>query len=230
MLILASCAGPSIKPDRFDTFDNVKEEAGVTNQNQNQTYLLNAGDKLSIKFYYQPTLNQEVVVRPDGKISLQLINDITAAGKTPELLAEQITSQYKKYIKRSEATVIVSELGKKPIYIGGEVSRPGFFEVAFCPTVLQVVFMAGGETSTAKLTSVILIRRVDNNKKPKIYIVNLENPNNDILCRPYDVIYVPKSAIASADLFVDQYINKLIPISRSFGFSFVYDLNNGDSR
>lgn len=217
---LTGCAGPMLKPSNLmqASVPNEKEKAPA------EEYRLKAGDELAIKFYYQKELNEEEFIRPDGKITLQLIGDVQAANLTPSELARLISDQYKKIIKQYQATVIVRRTVQDKVFVGGEVRQPGTLPFSANTTALQALFQSGGFLDTGEISTVMLIRQ-SRGGKPQVYSVDLRDPANDFVLLPFDVLYVPRSAIASANLFVNQYIDRLIPISRNLGFSFVYDLS-----
>jgi len=188
-------------------------------------YTINVGDELDVKFFFNPDLNEHVVVRPDGRISLQLVPEIVAAGLTPRELTTQLKQGYAGELSNPELTVIMRTFAAQKVFVGGEVTKPGEFHLVRSLTVLQAVSMAQGFTDTARLSEVIVIRRnVD--RTPLVVPVNLKHAIDgtdtaqDMTLMPFDVVYVPKSAIANVNKFLDQYIRKNIPVS----FAFRYDL------
>jgi len=195
-------------------------------------YKLKVGDTIVIKFFYNPELNEEVIIRPDGKISLQLIDDVVAAGLSPSELDRLLTEKYSKVLKYPEVTVIIKNFAPQVVYVGGEVKAPGFITIPISGqlTTLQAIIKVGGFKNTAELKNVVILRKGKNNK-PIFITVNLKdtlkNSQNysDIFLKPYDIVYVPRTTIAKFNQFVEQYIDKLIPISRTIGFSWVYYLN-----
>jgi len=86
-------------------------------------YIIQAGDQLDIKFFYNPELNDSVTVRPDGKISLQLVDEVQAAGQTPAQLDDFLTEKYAKELRKPVITVIVKSFASQRVYVGGEVNR-----------------------------------------------------------------------------------------------------------
>ena len=180
----------------------------------NQEYRLHVGDEIELKFYLSPELNQEVIVRPDGRISLQLIDDVAAVGLTPMELDRIVTEGYRTELRNPEITVIVKRLAAK-VYVGGEVRQPRFVAHTGSLTVLQAIFEAGGFMDTAEPASVILLRRLNGDKgiAAKLDLKKVINAEaEDIALMPSDIIFIPKSTIAEVNLFVEQYITKLIPI------------------
>jgi len=180
-----------------------------------QEYLIQHGDKLDIKFFYNPELNESVTVRPDGKISLQLVDEVQTAGLTPSRLDDFLTQKYANELKKPVLTVLVRSFTAQRVYVGGEINTPGLLTLAGNMTALQAVFIAGGFKETAKPEGAIIIRRgPDNQPFPvridlaKVY--DAKNPGNDLQLQPYDIVYVPKTWIAEANKFMDQYIRKLL--------------------
>lgn len=191
---------------------------------QNQEYTIQAGDQLDIKFFYNPDLNEQVFVRPDGRISLQLVHEIVAAGLTPSQLADLLKKKYEGELDNPEVTVILRSFGGQRVYIDGEVSKPGIINLITPLTVAQSLAEAGGVKETAKLSEIILIRRGPDNK-PVGLIMNMEkviygtDPGSDIYLMPNDIVYVPRSSIANFNIWVDQYIRKNIPLSLGFFYN-----------
>jgi polysaccharide export outer membrane protein len=188
-----------------------------------QDYRIQAGDLLDIKFFYNPELNEQVTVRPDGRIALQLVKEIDAAGKTPAQLTDQLTGKYAPQIKNPEITVLVRSFSTQKVYVDGEVNKSGLIALAEPMTVLQAVAQAGGFKDTAKRSEVILIRRGADNKRITMtmdleYAIDGSDKTQDQLLMPYDIVYVPKSNVANVNLWVDQYIRKNLPITPSVGF------------
>jgi protein involved in polysaccharide export with SLBB domain len=107
-------------------------------------YLIGQEDVLSIVFWREKEMSADVVVRPDGKISLPLLNDIQAAGFTPEQLRAQIEKAASKYIEDPNATVIVKAINSRKVHIIGNVGKPGTYTLAGEMTVLQLIALAGG--------------------------------------------------------------------------------------
>ena len=192
-------------------------------------YLLRPGDQLDIKFFYNPELNESVIVRPDGKISLQLVDEVGAAGMAPAQLDEVLTAKYAKVLKKPAVTVIVRSFSTQQVYVGGEVNRPGLMTLNSGMTPLQAVFNAGGFRETAKTEGAILIRK-GKDDRPIHMALDLnqalygQGPGSALPLKPQDIVFVPKTWIAEANKFVNQYIeNLLLYRGVSFGFSYRLD-------
>jgi polysaccharide biosynthesis/export protein len=158
-------------------------------------YIIGAQDVLDISVWKEPEVSRVVPVRPDGKISLPLLNDVQAAGLTPSQLAAQITVSLKKYVTSPQVTVIVTTINSQRIYIIGEVTRPGAFPMLPGMNVLQGLSSAGGFTQFAKTKSIYVLR-MENGKQQK-YPVNYKDvvsgkhPDQDISLKAGDTIVVP---------------------------------------
>jgi polysaccharide export outer membrane protein len=180
-------------------------------------YLVTAGDQLAIKFYKNPELNEDVIVRPDGMISLQLVDDVPAAGRTPAQLGLDLRQRYAKELADPAISVIVRKTVGDRIYVGGEVGKQGVIHLVGGLTLFQAIQEAGGFAKTAHRKQVILIRRTADGKaigrSIDIRPVQLgERPEDDVVLAASDVIFVPRSKIANVDVFVQQYIRDALPI------------------
>ena len=164
-------------------------------------YVIKAGDKLSVKFFFNPELNeQDLIVRPDGRISLQLVQEVEAANLTAPQLTSELTKRYAGQLKNPEIAVIVRSVREQPkIYVDGEVGSPGTFELGDSLDVLQAVALARGfKADTAKKDEVIVIRRDRNGKQ---FVIKLDinaalsgrDLTQNISLLPNDFVYVPRS-------------------------------------
>ena len=193
-----------------------------------EEYKINVGDKLSIKLFYNPELNQEVVVRPDGRITLQLVNEVKVLDMTPAKVSEGLTESYSKYLAQPpEVSVIVNTLGGQKVFVGGEVGSAGTKDLTGPTTVLGAIVSAGGFKDSGDRNQVVLVRR-DENNKPIYLNLNIEkamkgiDPSQDVYVQAYDLIVVPRSGIADVDLWVDQYITRTVGSLTPFGYYFLY--------
>ncbi len=189
-----------------------------------QEYMLQKGDDLEIHAFNNNELNQKAKIRPDGKISLVLLDDVTAAGQTPTQLGRDLSQAYAQYFRNPRITVSVTSFTNLTVFVGGEVQTPKLLPLSGPLTVVGAVFSAGGLKPSAKTREVILLR--DSGKgTPLISQVNLnrvfKNLAPDPQLKPFDVVYVPKSKIARVDQFVEQYMRQLLPITLGLGFSYL---------
>ena len=155
-------------------------------------------------------------VRPDGYISFPLLNDIMARGKTVPELRAIATKEYSKQIDNLTVSLILKEMKANLVYVMGEVGRPDYYLMEGPMTVTQIMSRAGGLLDTASRDTVLVISR-DHKRRPWGRLVNIDeilregNISKDIMLQQYDVVYVPKSSIARRNLFVAQYINRMVP-------------------
>ena len=169
-------------------------------------------------------------VRPDGYISFPMLGDIRAAGLTLPQLKERLTTEYGKIINNLSLSLVLETVKSNLVYVMGEVRIPGYYVMESPTTVSQIMARAGGFLDSAKTTSIVVVSR-DKECRPLGRLVDLDkilgegNIGNDIVLKQYDVVYVPKSAIAKVDLFVDQYINQLVPRIFRVNLSFGYDIH-----
>lgn len=180
-------------------------------------YRMTPGDKLSIRLFYNPDLNQEVTVRPDGNIALMLVHDVKVAGLTPSELTQQLTDGYGQFLQQPEVAVIVNSFAGQRVFVGGQVTTPGVRDIVGPTTVLQAIAMAGGFKDDARLDEVVLMRR-DKNNKPFLIKLNTVKATTgvdmqqDIYVQAYDTIVVPRSNIGDVDLWVLQYLHNTVGI------------------
>ena len=209
------------------------ETLGPASEQGPKEYLIQPGDELDIKFFYNPELNETITVRPDGKISLQLIDEIQAAGLQPSELDRRLTDLYARELKKPVMTVIVRSFSGQRVYVGGEVNRPGLITLQHGLTPLQAVFQAGGFRETAQPAETLIIRKGSDNRPIPLRIdlaevMNASVQEANFKLQSSDIVYVPKSAIAEANKFVDQYISNLL-LFRGFSLGFSYELHADDS-
>ncbi len=176
---------------------------------------LRPGDEVELKFYYTPELDVTQIVRPDGRISLQLIGEINVQGKTPSELREELLKLYVPHLKKPEIAVIVRSLLNRRVYVGGQVTTPGVIEIPAETDVLEAIMQAGGFLlPEAEAKNVIVIRH--NNGQRYAYSVDLQpalkgQTTQPFYLQPQDIVYVPRTKITEVGQWVDQHINKLIP-------------------
>lgn len=157
-------------------------------------YIIGPEDVLHIAVWKEADLTATLPVRPDGKISLSLLNDVQAAGLTPMQLADSLTERLKKYVASPRVTVVVTQINSKRVYMVGEVGHPGPISMLPNMTVLQALSSAG-LTQFAN-TKKIYVMRVQNGKQLKLPVnyrklVKGEQMEQNYLLLPGDTIVVP---------------------------------------
>jgi len=216
VVILAACATPVHDP--LLVYQSQTNEA-MTPQEE---YMIQTGDQLDIKFFYNSELNESVVVRPDGRISLQLLGQTKVHGMTPSQLENLLKERYVSQLAKPEVAVIVRSFNMQKVYVDGHVVKPGTFPLLGFMTVMQSISEAGGLKDGARKKEVLIIRRGENGK-PVVLRINLdkamsgEDMSQNIYLAPFDIVFVSKSAIGNVNEFVDLYLRKNIPIGIGYG-------------
>jgi len=157
-------------------------------------YRLGAGDKLRIEVYKEAQLSQALQVRPDGKITLPLVGDITASGRTPIELRDSITSALREYVTNPVVTVIVQEATANKIFVIGEVATPGEQVLVGPMTALQALAQAGGLKEFAKAGDIHILRKSSSGLTKTIdfdYKGALKGKVDPMPLQPGDTIVVP---------------------------------------
>lgn len=158
-------------------------------------YVVGAGDVLGIVFWRQQDMSTEVVVRPDGRISVPLLNEIDAAGLTPEQLRQRLTTEGQRFVQDPNVTVVVKQINSRKVYITGQVARPGPYPLTSSMNVLQLLSMAGGLLEYADGKNILVLRTV--NGRPTQFTFNYKdmisrkNLKQNIDLKPDDTVIVP---------------------------------------
>jgi len=159
------------------------------------TYIIGPQDVLDIDVWHETELTRSVPVRPDGRISLPLVNDVQAAGLTPTQLADQLATKLKQFVTDPQVTVIVTQINSQRVYILGEAARPGAYPLLPGMTVLQALSSAGGFTIFAELKKIYVLRKQGGKQEkfPFNYkeVIAGKNPGQNIELKAGDQIVVP---------------------------------------
>lgn len=184
------CA-PLRLPAQQSTTGNTQAKAATEDPN----YVIGAQDVLDIAVWKEPSVSRTVPVRPDGKISLPLIEDVQAAGLTPMQLTSVLADKLKKFIDEPQVTVIVTQINSQRVYIIGQVARPGAFPLLPNMTILQALSTAGGLGQFANGKKIYLLRTEDGKpvKYPFNYkdVVSGKKPEQNLVLKAGDQIIVP---------------------------------------
>lgn len=216
-VLISACSEP-VKPDEPGIAPATAEAP------QAIPFRLGVGDEVDVKFYYTPELNEHQPIRPDGMISMPLIDDVQAAGLTVEELRARLRAAYAKHLKDPELEVVIPLLASARVFVGGEVTLAGAQPLVGGTTVSRAIFTAQGAKPTAYLKQVIVIHPGPNGR-PIVRTLNIQaaldgqDPSQDIMLSSQDVVYVPRSPVANADVFVDQYIRQLLPFSTNMSYN-----------
>lgn len=156
-------------------------------------YRIGVGDVLHISVWEEPQFTETAVVRPDGKVSMPLVNEVDVAGLTPEAVQQALTEQLGRFVHKPRVTVTVQEIHSRMVYITGEVQRPGAYPLMDAMNVVQLVSRAGGMTDFAKQKQVYVLRadksaRVNVNYQK---VLKGQAPQQNVELAPGDTVVVP---------------------------------------
>ena len=158
-------------------------------------YLIGPDDVLNVVFWREKDMSADVTVRPDGKVSLPLLNDVQASGLTPEQLRLEITKAATKFVEDPTVTVVVKTINSRKVFITGQVGKPGPYQLSGPTTILQLIAMAGGVSEFAAVKDISLVRT--ENGRTTSYRFNYEdvskrkNLQQNLELKPNDTVIVP---------------------------------------
>jgi polysaccharide biosynthesis/export protein len=158
-------------------------------------YVVGPLDVLEVLFWKDKDLSAEVVVRPDGKISLPLLNEIEAGGLTPEQLRLRVLESARRFVEDPTATIVVKQINSRNVYIMGEVLKPGTYPLGGPTSVLQLIAVAGGMTEFAGRDEIVLMRSIDGqtarHRVKYNEVLKGKNLEQNLLLQPGDTVVVP---------------------------------------
>jgi protein involved in polysaccharide export with SLBB domain len=213
-LLLTGCQSPDLKP--------IKAGAGLSTPDTR--VVLAPGDQLDIRFFYTPELNDLQLIRADGKITLQLVGDVDAEGKTPSELQQALEKKYTGLIEKPSVAVIARNLNHRNIYVAGSVKTPGLLPMPGHTSALEAIMQAGGfDMKEADTKEVIVIRNEDGERTAYALdlsgSINGEMPNDPFYLHAQDIVYVQRTGAVKAAQWINQHITQLIPQT---GFTFFH--------
>ncbi len=188
-------------------------------------YTLEPGDLIEAKVFAAPELDQEMTVRPDGRISFSPLGEFDAAGKTLGELDVALSDALSQDFAAPEVTVFVRKFVNWNVYVGGEVDKAGIVPLAGPLTSLMAIVQSGGFLDTAQISNVVVLRKAASGGAEVLKVDArevLKGAQPDLLLAPYDVVFVPRSIISRIDIFVDQYIRRVLPFSLIGGANYSY--------
>lgn len=228
-ILLSGCLSTSPKSDLPPAPKGVAPE--LSRAENLPPYRMQIGDVIDVKLQMNPELNDQVSVRPDGKISTTLVDDVMAYGRTTREVAKDLEDLYGKQLLNPQISLLVRSFAPSRVYVTGEVVAPGeFINVGPNLTLVQAIARAGGLKNTAQPNGIVILRR-GAAETPTAYAADYaaaitgNDPASDVRLAPYDVVYVPRSGIADAGLHYDQYIRQFLPINGGLN----YQLNDAAS-
>jgi polysaccharide export outer membrane protein len=224
MLALPGCSD-EYSPERVPPVPSESAAPELYTPQVDADYAIGPGDSLTVQSYYHPDLKQTVTIQSDGRVSLLLVGTVIGAGKTPEQFSKELSRSYNKLLENANVTVTLNESVGLSVYVAGEVAHPTIVPIKGQLSLLQSITQAGGFLSTGNKEQVLIVRQIDG-RHYRTFQANaklaLRNEAPEIYLRRRDIVYVPKTAIADADQFVEQYINQIIPHAVNMVFGFQY--------
>lgn len=186
-------------------------------------YRIAPGDRLRVQFLLTPEMNETALVAPDGQLALRAAGRVSVAGIGLGEAEARIAQASRRVLTQPIVTVGIEEAGGSVVLVGGAVRTPGSYPLPARLGVLEAVVRAGGFDPEARLGEVVLIRRGPGDR-PMLRTVNVRGfisgeGVGDVPLFPGDIVFVPRSRIAELNLWIDQYVNRLIPFNRSFSYT-----------
>ena len=231
-MALSACALPSVPPVEAlyggpRPTGNFAPIPYATWSDDEPGYRMYPGDVLDVAVPSAIELNRTVTVQPDGRITLPMIPAAMAADRSVPDLNANLTALYATQLRRPDVEVTVKTATPLKVFVGGEVDKPGVYDMPGDINALQAVVMAGGFKTSGKRHQVVIIRRGPDGR-PMMRTADLRsaiyNPGkaDAVPLRRFDIIYVPRTAIAEVDLFVQQYLRDSLPITFSYAINGQY--------
>jgi polysaccharide biosynthesis/export protein len=170
--------------------------AGASGKAHDASFIIGNDDVLAISVWKEPDLTKSIPVRSDGKISLPLVGEVQAAGKTPLQLENDISEKLKGYITAPEVNVIVQQVNSRKFNILGEVGRPGSYSLTASMTIVDAIADAGGFKDFAKKSGIYVLRKGADGQQVKLNFnykefIKGKNTDKNIKIEPNDTIIVP---------------------------------------
>ena len=165
------------------------------NKPDDNSFVIGNDDVLAINVWKEPDLSRSIQVRSDGKISLPLVGEVQAAGRTPLQLEQDIATKLRNFITKPEVTVIVEQINSKKFNILGQVAKPGSYSLALAPTVLDAIAVAGGLRDFAKQKSIYILRQNPSGGETRIAFNYKDfikgKTRSELKLEPHDTVVVP---------------------------------------
>jgi polysaccharide export outer membrane protein len=184
-----------------------KSNSGLKFAERYPRYELRADDLLEITFEFTPEFNQTVTVQPDGFVSLRALKDVHVAGKTLPEVTQTVQQMYAMILQNPSISIVLKDFEKPYVVIGGQVGRPGKYELRGDMTVTEAIAVAGGFNNSAKHSQVVLYRRVSPDRyEAKLINVKKLMKSHDLTedthLKPGDTLFVPQNALSKIRQFV----------------------------
>jgi len=216
-VLLVGVSGPMAAPVSASAAQPFVNIPYASWSDDDPSYRLYPGDELDVVVPSAPELNKTVTVQPDGRVMVPLLEPQMAAGKTAAELEQSLSAAYSSQLLRPGVQVVVKAQPLK-VFVGGEVGKPGVYDMPGDIDALRAIVQAGGFASGAKRSQVVIIRR-GHDGRPMLRTVNFDHPDHSgtdlVPLRRFDVIYVPRTGLAEVGEFMTQLRNAL-PLQFSY--------------
>jgi polysaccharide export outer membrane protein len=190
----AAAQEPSKAPDK--KADSAAAPATASARTSDDSFVIGADDVIAINVWKEPDLSRSIPVRSDGKITLPLIGEVQAAGKTPHQLEVELVGKLQNFISEPEVTVIVQDVRSQRFNILGQVAKPGSYLLTSSTTVLDAIAMAGGFRDFAKKKSIYVLRQNSDGTQVRLPfnysdVIKGQNFEQNVKLKPRDTVVIP---------------------------------------
>ena len=187
-------------------------------------YRVTRGDELNFRFFNTPELNTIATVRSDGRLSLPMAGEFQAEGLSVAELGALVERLLSPQVRRPQVAVNVQGASTQRVFVGGEVGRPGMQAMLGPLTALQAVMVAEGIKDTGQPRQAIVLRRGPQGERLVLSVdlgaaLDGSDASQDVALQPYDVVVIPRSGVANINVWIDQYIRRMIPFSTGFSYT-----------
>jgi polysaccharide export outer membrane protein len=179
-------------------------------------YYLEVGDRIRVDFFFAPELTTDLLIRPDGRITLPAIGDLMAVHRTPGELADEIETAFSDILLDPTVAVIVQEVATPKVFVVGMVQKPGPVEFRRSLSATTAIASAGGATIQGKMSSVVVLRRVSTGR---VAVTRLDlakvfegaDPSQDMFLEADDIVFVPKRYVSQLRDFALDVVRVVVP-------------------
>lgn len=224
-LAMAGCMGPSSEPfspapKPTASFPNI---GYATWSDDEPSYRFYPGDQLELRVPSAPELNKTVVVQPDGRITAPLIGPVMVADRSVEQVQADLSRAYASQLVHPDVEITLTAATPLKVFVGGEVDKPGVYDMPGPIDTLQAIIEAGGFKTSAQRNSVVLIRR-SRDGQAMMRVVDLRrgpfDPSRTDVAplRRFDIVYVPRTSVSEVGIWMQQYFRDATPIQFSYAF------------
>jgi len=194
-VLFSPCRGQDKSKSLISESVTPQQSTAASKKTADEGFVIGPEDLLAISVWKEPEISRSIPVRSDGKITLPLVGELQASGKTPHGLELEISAKLQSYITEPEVTVIVQEIRSQRFNILGQVSKPGSYQLSTSSTVLDAIAVAGGFRDFAKKKSIYVLRQSADGTQERLpfnynEVIKGKNPEQNVKLKPRDTIVV----------------------------------------